>query len=294
MSNTLAGVTLEQVSEQTLDLLGDNFWMFSLFARNFSDSIRERGDRTITRVPASVSVLDLSNGYTASDVTSTEIEIALSNFKGFSMAFTEFEISKAKSATILERVFTRPAIDATAKAVADDLLALVTPANFPTKQVRTAANFDSDDLADAAATMTTNKVPRGLRSCMLNPQYTSSLSKDGAIGVASAFGNPLPIQENIISTVHGFGISEYQGIPTANNLQGFYAHPSALCIAARQIARPTYGGAEILDVIEPRTGLPIQFRKFFSPREGKFYITCGILYGVAKGLTNSLIRITDI
>jgi len=293
MSNTLAGVSLEQVSEMTLDLLADNFWMFSLFARNFSDSIRERGDRTVTRVPSSVSVLDLSNGYTASDVSTTEIEIALSNFKGFSMAFTEYEIAKAKSETILERTFVRPAIDATAKAVADDLLALVTPGNFPTSQVRTAANFDSDDLADSAATMTGNKVPRGLRSCMLNASYTSSLSKDGAIGVASAYGTPAPIQDNIISTVHGFGITEYQGIPTTNNLQGFYAHPSALCIAARQIARPNYGGAEVIDSIEPRTGLPVQFRKFFSPREGKYYLTCGILYGVAKGLSNSLIRITN-
>ena len=66
MSNTLAGVSLEQVSEQTLDLLSENFWMFSLFARNFSEDIRERGDRTVTRVPSSVSVKDFTAGYMGS------------------------------------------------------------------------------------------------------------------------------------------------------------------------------------------------------------------------------------
>jgi hypothetical protein len=172
MANTVRGVYLEAVSEQMLDLLSSNFFAFSLVSRNFSTEVRERGDRTVTRVPSSVTVKDLSTGYSASDVQSTSIEIALSSYKGFSMSFSDLEISKLKSPTILERTFLRPAIDATAKAVADDLLGLITPGNFSASQVRTAANFDSDDLASAAATLSDNKCPRSLRTAMLNPSYT--------------------------------------------------------------------------------------------------------------------------
>jgi len=294
MANALSsGVYLEAVSEQMLDLLSSNFFAFSLVSRNFSTEVRERGDRTVTRVPSSVTVKDLSTGYSASDVTSTAIEIELNKFKGFSMAFTDFEISKLKSPTILERTFLRPAIDATAKAVADDLLGLITPAAFSASQVRTAANFDSDDLADAASTLTNNGCPRSLRTVMLNPSYTASLSKDGGIIDASAYGTAQPIQEGELSTIHGFGVAEYQDIPTSNNLQGFYCHPSSLCIAARQIARPLYGNTEVIDNIEPRTGLPFQTRKFYNPTLGKWFITVGILYGCSIGNQNALIRITD-
>ena len=294
MANALSsGVYLEAVSEQMLDLLSSNFFAFSLVSRNFSTEVRERGDKTVTRVPSSVSVKDLSTGYGASDLKSTPLEIALSSFKGFPMQFSDFEISKLKSPTILERTFLRPAIDATARAVSDDLLGLITPSNFSASQVVTAANFDSDNLADAASTLTTNKCPRSLRTAMLNPSYTASLSKDGAIIDVSAYGTAQPIQEGELSSIHGFGVAEYQDIPTGNNLQGFYCHPSALCIAARQVSRPTYGNVEVIDNIEPRTGLPFQTRKFYRPTEGKWYLTVGILYGCSVGNQNALIRITD-
>ena len=293
MANTIQGVHLEAVSEQMLDLLSDNFFAFSLVSRNFSTEVRERGDRTVTRVPSSVSAKDLSTGYSASDLTSTPIEIALSSFKGFSMKFSDFEISKLKSPTILERTFLRPAIDATARAVSDDLLGLITPSNFSASQVRTANAFDSDDLADAASTLTTNGCPQSLRTVMLNPNYTASLSKDGLLMDAGAYGSARPLQEGELSTIYGFGVSEYQDIPTANNLQGFFCHPSALCIAARQVSRPLYGNVEVIDNIEPRTGLPFQTRKFYRPTEGKWYLTVSILYGCSVGNQNALIRITD-
>lgn len=294
MANVLSsGVYLEAVSEQMLDLLSSNFFAFSLVSRNFSAEVRERGDGVTTRVPASVSVDDFTTGYAATGLTTTAINIYLNKHKGFSMSFSDLEISKLKSPTILERTFLRPAIDATARGVADDLLGLITPAAFSASQVRTAANFDSDDLADAASTLTTNGCPRSLRTVMLNPSYTASLSKDGGIIDASAYGTAQPIQEGELSTIHGFGVAEYQDIPTGNNLQGFYCHPSALCIAARQISRPTYGNVEIIDNIEPRTGLPFQTRKFYNPTQGRWYLTVGILYGCSVGNQNALIRITD-
>lgn len=294
MANVLSsGVYLEAVSEQMLDLLSSNFFAFSLVSRNFSTEVRERGDGVTTRVPASVSVDDFTTGYAATGLTTTAIDISLNKHKGFSMSFSDLEISKLKSPTILERTFLRPAIDATARGVADDLLGLITPAAFSASQVRTAANFDSDDLADAASTLTTNGCPRSLRTVMLNPSYTASLSKDGGIIDASAYGTAQPIQDGELSTIHGFGVAEYQDIPTGNNLQGFYCHPSALCIAARQISRPTYGNVEIIDNVEQRTGLPFQTRKFYNPTQGRWYLTVGILYGCSIGNQNALIRITD-
>ena len=43
---------------------------------------------------------------------------------------------------------------------------------------------------------------------MLNPSYTASLSKDGAIIDASAYGTAQPIQEGELSNIHGFGVAD--------------------------------------------------------------------------------------
>ena len=50
---------------------------------------------------------------------------------------------------------------------------------------------------------------------------------------------------------------------------------------------------EVIDSIEPRTGLPIQCRKFFHPTQGKYYLTVGLLYGVQVGNQDALIRLTN-
>ena len=263
----------------------------SLTGRNLKEKTSEEIEYNLERTESmsggeyQIKVFPLSESYV--EAKANEIALVKATTK------EGMELAKAKSPTILERTFIRPAIDATAKAVADSLLALITPSNFSASQVRTQADFDSDDLADAAATLTNNKTPRGLRNLMIGPGYASSLAKDSAIMDASAYGTAGPLQDGDLGAVHGFGIAEYQGIPTTSNLEGFYCHPSALCIAARQIAKPLHANVEIIDSIEPKTGLPVQCRKFFHPTQGKYYLTVGLLYGVQVGNQDALIRLTN-
>jgi|DEB0MinimDraft_10_1074344.scaffolds.fasta_scaffold00855_8 hypothetical protein len=292
MANSLGGISLAAIAEQTLDYLGSQFFMVSAFTRDFSQDIRNRGASVTTRVPSSVTAQDLSSGYSATDVTSTAKTVTLSNFKGFVTGLTDKEVSLAGNQQWLQRIFVEPAVEATCKAVVDDLLALVLNANFSANQVITAANFDSDDLADLAGDLTTAKVPKSLRSALISPAYNASLQKDAAIQDASAYGSPDAVREHKAGMIHGFGIHEYEAIPTnSENLAGFVCHPSALLIAARQVAAPISPRVEVLNAVEPKTGLPLQFRYWYDRDGGKYKFSVGLLYGVAVGNGAALKRI---
>jgi hypothetical protein len=292
MANTLGGVNLAAIAEQTLDYLGSNFFHLSAFVRDFSTEINQEGQSVTTRVPSSVTTQDLSDGYDVQDVTSTAKAITLSNFKGHVHGFTDLEVSKAGNEGWLQRVFVEPAVEATVKTVMDDLLALVTNANFSANSVITAANFDSDDLADMAGALSTAKVPKSVRSALLPPTYNASLQKDAAIQDAAAYGTPEAIRDHSAGFIHGFGINEYQDIPTnSENLMGFVCHPSALLIAARQVANPLSPRVQVINAVEPKTGLPLQFRSWYERDLGQYKTSMGLLYGVSVGNATALKRI---
>ena len=292
MANTLGGINLAQISEQALDYLSTQFHPLRAFARDFSTDISGAGESVTTRVPSSMTAVDLSSGYTAQDVTSTAVTVTLNKFKGHSAAYTDMEVSKAGNFDWLSSQFLAPALEVTLDAVMDDLLALVLNANFSSNEVITAANFDADEVADLAADLTTAKCPKTERALILPPSYYSSIQKDSIIQDSSSFGASDAVQENAAQRVHGFNLYEYTGIPAnSENLAAIALHPSALCLAARTPAAPTDGSVQVSDIVDPSTGLPIQLRTFYDNVAGKHYLTMGVLYGVAVGNGAALKRI---
>jgi hypothetical protein len=292
VSNTLGGINLAAISEQTLDYMGTQFVALSAFVRDFSEDIKQKGASVTTRVPSSVTTQDLSDGYDLQDVTATSKPITLDNFKGHVHGFTDLEASKSGDTDWLQRIFVEPAVEATVEGVMDDLLALVTNANFSSNDVITAANFDSDDLADLSGDLTTAKVPKSLRSALLKPTYNASLQKDAAIQDAAAYGSSEAVREHSAGLIHGFGIHEYIEIPgNSENLEGFVCHPSALLIAARPVAAPKSPIVQVLNSVEPKTGLPLQFRAWYDANAGNYKTSIGLLYGVAVGNATALKRI---
>lgn len=292
MSNTLGGSFLAAIAEQTLDYMGREFVPLSAFTRNFSQDILDQGESVTTRVPSSVAAQNLATGYTSTDVQTTSKQCTLSNFKGFVYGFKDAEASKAGDVEFLHRTFVAPAIEATAQAVLDSLLALVTNSNFSASTTITSSNFDSDDLADLSADLSNSKVNKALRSALISPVYNSSLQKDVAIQDASKYGNSSAIRDHQADRIHGFGIHEYSSIPTnSENLAGFVCHPSALIIAARAPATPVHPSLTVVDSVESVTGIPLQFRQWYDRDNGEHKVSVGLLFGVQIGNPEALKRI---
>lgn len=295
-TNTLGGVNLAKIAQEAIDYLGSQFFPVDMFATNFSKDIATKGESVTTRIVTGYTSQDVSGGYStnAQNSTTTAVVTTLSNFKGVPVELKDLEITKAGNRDWLAKHFYKPLAEATIKSLVDDLLALVTNANFSNSTTKAVGSFDADTLADISQELTTRKVAYDRRSLLLAPTYHAALAKDSSLHDISASGDRAVIMENRVKRARGFNIYEYEAIPgNSENLVGFGCGRSALVIAVRPVYNPSVPSVNIENVVEPNSGLPFQFRLWYSPDTGKWYLSGGFLYGVSVGQAAAMERIVS-
>ena len=97
MANTLGGVNMDVIAQQSLDVLQDVLPQLRVFTTDFSSDIAVAGATVTTRVPTQQSSGDLSTGYAtnAQNVTTTAKQITVGAVTGNVIQFTDEEVSKS-------------------------------------------------------------------------------------------------------------------------------------------------------------------------------------------------------
>tara|TARA_R110000744_G_scaffold90984_10_gene176620 strand:- start:5474 stop:6358 length:885 start_codon:yes stop_codon:yes gene_type:complete len=285
MANTIAGVNLATIAQESLQGLSTLFAPLSALTTDFSNDVRNAGESVTTRYPTKPTAADMSGGYkaAAADVAMTSATISLNTHYGFTYGFTDVE--RSKSSINLNDLFIQPALQALGDKVFGDIWNLVTAANFGTAEVITAANFDRDDLVDLGATLTSvKKAPQGGRSVFMNPSYYASLVK-----TLNSAEFPSMISDKIEARVPR--VAKFDSFETdiadanAENLAAFAFQKNSLLMAGRTVdaEMAQNSGIEVETIVIPELGLPVQFRRWYDS-EGILYYNCNLLYGVAKGV----------
>ena len=283
MANTIAGVNLAQIAEETLPSLQSLFAPLQGIITDFSDDVSLAGASVTTRFPTKPTAIDLSSGYTGQNSAMTAKTVNLDSFYGYVTQFDDSE--RSKSSIHLNNMFIQPMLQGLGDKVFGDLWNLVLNANFATSTTITAANFDRDDLVDIGATLTdTKKAPKTDRSVWAAPGHYGSLVK--SLNSAEFPGTSEQKAEGMVPRTAGFNIYE-SDLCDANgeNLAAFAFHKSALLMAGRRVdsEMAQAAGCEVEDIEIPGLGLTVQLRKWYSTDEGKLKYSCGLLYGVAVG-----------
>lgn len=292
-TNTLNGINLAAISEEILATLEAQMFMLAPFAKDISSDVVKSGESITTRVATGMTAVDVANGYTASNLTSTARTVVLDKEFGFPMAFKDSEVSKAGSIDFLRRIFIRPAVNAVLRKIVADGLALVTNANFTSNSVITAANFTYANVVDIDVHLeNANALPD--RSLLISPSYAGTLRKDTFVAayVGNGPGNEQMIRYGQLGPIGGFNTYSYNSIPAnSENLAGIAMAPEALIMAARMPAIDSTFEGEFENIVEPVTGLPLQLRKFYVPLQKRTYITVEAFYGWNVGVAANLRRI---
>lgn len=298
MANTIAGVNPAQIAQESLPYLVETFAPLNAFVTDFSTDVASRGESVTTRFPTVPTAQDLTSGYSSTDVSMTAKTVTLNTFYGFVYGFLDDE--RSKSAINLMDLFIGPAIEAVQKKVFGDIWNLVNDTNFPaaaaTELASTAANFDRDDMADLAAQLTANGVPKLGRSALLNESYYAALAKD--LNAADTAGQTETLTEHRVPRIHGFDTYEVSsGIADGNsvNVTGLVTHRASLLFAGRLVDSEgaAEAGVQVENVTVPGIGIPVQFRKWYDPDSGQLKCSMGLLYGVTFGLSNYGIKIVS-
>lgn len=284
MSNTIAGCNLAELSQESLPNLKSTFAPLGALTTDFSADISSRGASVTTRFPVNPTAIDLSGGYTVTDVSMTAKTIQLNTFFGFVYGFTDIE--RSKSSILLNELFIQPALQALGNKVFGDLWNLVTAANFAQTPLNTTpGDFDRNDLSDLNAVLTGDlKAPKQGRAVLLNPSYYASLSK--TFNSAEMPGMTAEKTEGTVPRVSGFDIYQTDLVDTNSEyLQGFAFQKSSLLMAARSVDSQgaAAAGVEVADVVIPDLNLPVQFRKWYDPDLGVLKYSCSLLYGMSVG-----------
>jgi hypothetical protein len=282
-TNTIAGVNLAAIAEETLPALQSLFAPLAGIVTDFSSDIANAGASVTTRFPTKPTAVDLSSGYTSQNTTLTAKTVTLDKFFGFVYGFNDTE--RSKSSLRLNDVFIAPALQGLGDKVFGDLWNLVVSTNFATSTTITAANFDRDDLVDIGTTLTaTKKAPKQGRTVWSAPAHYGSLVK--TLNSAEFPGADANKAEANVPRTAGFNIYETdQADANAENLAAFAFHKSSLLMAARGVDFEMAGqaGVEVETVIIPGLNLPVQFRRWYDPNAGELKYSVGLLYGVAVG-----------
>lgn len=293
MANSLLGINLAQIAEETLQTLDAEMFMLSAFYQDFSSDIAVKGESVTTRVANAITAVDVSNGYSVSDVGAVAKTVTLAFNKGFAMNFRDDEVSKAGDIEFLRRVFITPAVNAVLRGIVNDALALVTNANFTTNTVITSANFTYNNVVSLHVALdNANAMPA--RNLLISPTYAGTLRKDTVLLAMVGGGNEQLARRGQLGPVAGFDNAyTYTNIPAnSENLAGIAMAPQAIILAARQLAVPNNPNVvDVVNAIEPRTGFPLQFRQFYDPTLKRQFVTVEAFYGVNVGVAGNMHRI---
>jgi len=293
MPNSLGGINLQVIAQDSLTTLLAQFPLVNRFTTDFGGDILQRGESVTTRIASGVSATDIAAaGYATSAVTSTAKVVTLNKHKGFVMGFQDGEVAKG-GYDVLRRTFIRPAAHAVVKAVMDEVFALVDATNFPsTGYSGTVAAFDADAVADISQALTDANVPMANRSLILKPALYTSLAKDNSIQAQYASGTNAPLTENLLPRIHGFEVNQYSALPaTITNLKGIAVSPEAILIAARLPATPTNWYGNVATATDAESGLSIQVREWYEGTTGEQKLSMSILFGVQVGNPACLAKI---
>jgi hypothetical protein len=299
MSNSLDGINLKVVAQDSLTTLLAEFPLIQKFTTNFSGDIANRGESVTTRIATPVEAGDVGNsGYVRTNVVTTQRVINLDKHKAFVMGFNDGEVAKG-GYDVLRRTFMRPAAHSVAKAVLKDLFDLCTAGNYD--QVGTSgvgysgtiAGFDADAVADLSQQLTDKDNPQSGRILIVKPALFTALSKDVDIKAQYASGTNAPITENLLPRIHGFEVNQYSALSDAGvtNQKGIFCTPEAILIASRLPATPTNWYGNVATATDEASGLSIQIREWYDGDAGEQKIAMTVLYGVAIGNSKSLGRI---
>lgn len=255
------------------------------FSTNFSASPGSKGASVLVPVVSNLTATTFGGSYAVCNGTKTVVTVSLTGHKF--IAVGQDDITAANSSASSLESFGRQQGAALATLVMQDILSLITTANFSLATAVSSTALDVPQLRKARLDLNQNDVPMDPRSLILDCAPMDALLGVTNFVQAYMFKDTGVLQEGKVVRALGFDFYETNNLFGAGlSVMGFACHPNAIAIAMRYLqpqSGNTYEAAG--PVTDPETGLTLGLRKFYDNTTGTRYIAMEANYGYAKGLT---------
>lgn len=293
MANSLGTLTSSVVSSIMLEATLARLAPLKAFTTDLSAEAVDFGQaiKVRTATPATVAAYHTTNGYVATDATTTDYSVSVDTHKHVSLSYHEQELSGTGRKLLEEQVMVSGY--ALADAVIDSALALIVAATYTNTAItETHANTDRDTLVSLRQSLTNAGAPDFGRNVLMNVAAFGYLTADAEI-ISSDYNNlsNIDYQSGVLKNLQGFqNVFEVPNLPSTGNMSAFALHKSAVLIAARLPKDPGVAGVNVMvpgsiEVIQdPDSGLALQVRTWYDMQKGRLNQTFTLMYGVAAGV----------
>ena len=245
MANAWNGMTADNIARLSIATLEKSLVPLAVFATDLSTDIQDQGTTVSTRVvpaaTASTDLVDAESGSYATvtdDQSTTAVQVTLDPHPvtGFHLTDSEAQSIAAGVWSSTSEKLVKTHVRGIAEDVLDSAFALILNANYGAASLTSsAANFDSDDVADLRAVAVAAGWDMEDAWLVLNPDYYAALLKDNAISDFSSSQSDA-LRSGKLPRLSSFKVIEAPTLPgNSQNLTGFIATTGGVAVAMRGV-----------------------------------------------------------
>lgn len=282
-------LNLTRLADSALNAFVKTLAPLNVFSRSFSPvavAVRMRGNGIAVPLVGTMAATTFAGAYNICGGTKTVVTITMNRHKIVHVGQSDIDALNNSDSGLDSFGYEQGA--ALAIAVIEDVLTLVTTANFGSAGQTTAANLDLTQLRGARLSLNIGNCPLQPRACLIDAVGMDALLNVTNFVQAQMFKDTSVLQEGRIMRALGFDFHELNSsFVAAASVNAFFCHPSAIAIAMRYVTpQDTAGYWAAEQVADPISGATFGIRGVFDPLTGQNYLAFECNYGYSAGITN--------
>jgi hypothetical protein len=285
----------EIISQSALESFVKILAPFRAFSTNFSAAPGTRGANVLVPLVSGLTATTFGGSYAISGGSKSVVTISLSQHKIVHIG--QDDITAANSSAASLESFGRQQGAALALLVLQDVLSLVTTANFSLATAVASTALDVPQLRKARLDLNQNDVPAEPRSMLIDCTPYDALLGVTNFVQAHMFRDNSVLQEGKVMRAAGFDFYELNNLfASGASVMAFAAHPNAIAVAMRYLQPQDPSAYEsAYAVTDPETGITLGLRKHYDANTGTRYLNMECNYGYTRGLSTAgrVIKRTD-
>jgi hypothetical protein len=282
-------LNLTRISDSALQAFVKTLLPLMAFSRSFSPvavPARMRGNGIAVPLVGTMAATTFGGAYNICGGTKTVVTITLNRHKVVHVGQSDIDAMNNSDSGLDSFGYEQG--QALAIAVVEDILTLVTTANYGSAGQTTAANLDLTQLRGARLSLNVGNCPKAPRSCLIDAVGMDALLNVTNFVQAQMFADNQVLQEGRILRALGFDFYELNSsFVTANSVNAFFCHPQSIAIAMRYVQpQSTEGYWAAEQASDPGTGISFGIRGLYDILTGQNYMAFEANYGYSAGITN--------
>lgn len=284
------------IAQTALESFTKKLAPLSAVSTSYSSEAARRGASVTVPIVASLSASNFSSstGYEGTGGQLDSLTVTIDQHKISTVSVTDQDVAKSSTVDILK--WANQMGKKLAQTVLTDVFGNITAANYgaTNKVTKATANVGLADIRAMRTLAVKSDLDVSELSLFLTPDvYDKLLGESNVIANLALQGNAL--NSGKVPTLFGFPVYELNFIPSnSENLTGFLIHPSALAVAVR-VLEPQDSSMYLAasSAVDDESGVAIGYRRHYNPGKGVHFLNGEIVYGIAKGLDNTVVRLVS-